>query len=455
MTLDTISPASGRRIIDPTIELVDREEIHRRQWHRLQQMLRWIWATNPFYRDYWRDAGVDLESINSMDDFVQRVPMIEKGDFLRDQQTAPPFGRRLEHALALGERLDVYTTSGTSGQGVEVHAQTNRELAALGEMYRIGFGWAGLNPGDGVLMTLPITMMAGGRVEMHGALSAGMTVYPTGAYNAHEKIDLIRRFRPRALYGSTSYFGHLAAIHDDPSDLGIDVLLTGMEGAGFSYLEGLQDAYGARVSDRFGATQVRGDWMFTCEKGIGTANRPGLLHNLDPFVLLEVIDPETGRQVADGEEGEIVVTSLFHWDTPVVRCRLRDRGVWHDETYCSCGRPLGGLEVCSIGRTDDVKKIKGVNIYPEAVDNLLFSFPEVEEYRVTVTSNDTKADVIRMQVMPKAPLNDGPGFIGELSTRLRDRIGISFAVELCDDLPRSEYKARRWADRRDHSLGRK
>jgi phenylacetate-CoA ligase len=185
--------------------------------------------------------------------------------------------------------------------------------------------------------------------------------------------------------------------------------------------------------------------MFTCEHGIGTAARPGLLHNMDPFIITEVIDVETGLHVADGEFGEMVVTSLYHLDNPVIRCRLRDGGVWHPGSYCSCGRPFGGVEVASVTRTDDVRKIKGINVFPQAVDDLVFSFAEVDEYRVVLTSSESMADIATVRLMLKAPAD---GLVERIGGALRDRIGIQFAVEVVDDIERSEYKVRRWHDER-------
>jgi phenylacetate-CoA ligase len=435
-----------RRIEDPRYELASPEAIRALQLRRLREVLRFTAATNAFYRERWDAAGVDVERIDSLD-ALRAVPMVEKRDFVADQLEHPPFGRRLARAFALGERLEVYTTSGTSGQGVEVHAQTERELASMVAMYRFLFRWAGLSPGDLTLMTLPVTMLGGGRIEWQGATGYGLTVLPAGNVDAHAKLALIDRFRPRALYGSTSYFGHLLAVAEDraPTE-SVEVLLTGLEGAGFSYFAQLERGWNARVSDRFGNTQLRCDHMFTCEHGVGTAERPGLLHNIDPFILLEMIDPETGRHVADGEFGEMVVTSLYHLDNPVVRCRLRDGGIWRPGAYCACGRPFGGIEVASIHRTDDVKKVKGINIYPQAVDDLVFSFAEVDEYRVILSSDERLADVAAVKVMTKTP--PPVGFADELERGLHRRIGIHFAVSLVDHLPRSEYKARRWLDER-------
>jgi phenylacetate-CoA ligase len=434
------------RIENPRLEQASPEAMQGLQLRRLREMLRFTAATNVFYRERWDAAGVDVDRIDSLD-ALRRLPTVEKQDFVADQLAHPPFGRRLERAFALGERLEIYTTSGTSGQGVEVHAQTERELAGMVAMYRYLFRWAGLEAGDLTLQTLPVTMLGGGRIEWQGATGYGLTVLPAGNVDAQAKLALIERFRPRALYGSTSYFGHLLAVADDRAVTdSIDVLLTGLEGAGFSYFAHLARGWGAAVADRFGNTQLRCDHMFTCEHGVGTAERPGLLHNLDPFILLEVLDTETGAPVADGEFGEMVVTSLYHWDNPVIRCRLRDGGVWHPGGYCGCGRPFGGVEVASITRTDDVKKVKGVNVYPQAVDDLVFSFSEVDEYRVVLSSDDRLADVASVQVMTRTAPPDG--FCDAIAHGLHRRIGIHFAVSLVEELPRSEYKARRWQDER-------
>ncbi len=443
---------SDRRIHDARWELAAPDEIRALQLRKLGALVRFVQATNPFFREHWRKGAVDVDrDTASLAAFAAGVPWVEKADFVADQAAHPPYGRRFEHALALGERLDFYTTSGTSGQGTEAHAQTVRELADMERVYAYGFAWAGLSRGDGVALTLPITMLAGGRVEMQGAVGAGMTVYPLGNYDAHRKLELIGQLEPRALYGSTTYFGHLAAVapEDERFD-SVEVLLCGLEGVGLSYFGQLQERFGARAYDRFGCAQMRSDFMFCCEHGVGTPGSPGVLHNVDPYVLLEVVDPETGKHVADGEFGELVVTSLYHLDNPLVRCRLKDGGIYRAPGSCACGRPFGGVEVASISRMDDVKKVKGVNVYPQAVDDLLYSFAEVEEYRVLLRSV-AGADVATVELMTKAPLAEDAreGFTRAVASGLRERVGIGFGVELHEELPRSEYKARRWHDERE------
>ena len=438
------------RYFDPELERASPEAIRVLQLERVKLLLEKTWSVNGFYRDYWRAAGVDLDNIKTLQDFTARIPSVEKRHFVEDQSEQPPYGRRLEHAMSLHEPLIICTTSGTSGQGQEVHAQTVTEFNVTQEVYAYGFSWAGLKRGDTVFLTMPITMTSGGRCEYHGALGFGMTVYPAGNYDVQQKLNLLRRFQPAALLGTTSYFAHLAAVSEEqPPSAGVQTLIAGGEHAGFAWFERLEEAWGARVFDRYGSTQSGNDHAFACEYGIGTRERLGTLHNTDPHHIVEVVDAETGRHVRHGEEGELVITSLYRTDTPAIRIRLRDRAIWHEPGSCRCGRPFSGLEMCSIGRIDDMKKVKGVNIWPQAVDDALFALKEVDEYQVLLTSDPTVADVATVKVMPRDD-HDESELSQRVASSLRDRIGINFVVEMVPPgtLQHSEYKARRWIDER-------
>lgn len=444
-----IEAAGGRRIWDATFELATPDEIRALQLERVTEVLARASRSNPFYQRKWADHGLDISTVTSLEDFAARVPMVEKADFVADQLVEPPYGTRLAHARSLGVPLEFYTTSGTSGQGVELHAQTAEELEGMLELYRYGLRWSGLSPADTVALTLPITMFAGGRAEMQGAVGYGLSVLPIGNYDVERKLAVMEQFRPQGLFGSTSYFAHMASHHPDPASLGVKTLLTGLEGVGFAYLERLQQSWQATAYDRFGCAQARADFLFNCETGVGTVDRPGLLHSIDPLILLEVIDQETGKHVKDGEYGELVVTSLYNLDTPLVRCRIRDGGVYHAPSYCSCGRPFGGIEVGSISRTDDVKKIKGVTVYPQAVDQAVMSIGEVDEYEVVLSSTSDANDVATVILMMKPGVSSEAAITAAeaVATSLHKTVGIHFKTSL-GDVARSEYKVRRWRDER-------
>jgi phenylacetate-CoA ligase len=165
-----------------------------------------------------------------------------------------------------------------------------------------------------------------------------------------------------------------------------------------------------------------------------------------------VIDPKTGKHVKDGELGEIVVTSLIHTDFPLIRHAMGDVGVYREPRYCSCGRPFMGVEIGTVGRLDDMKKVKGINVWPQAVDEALFRHNGVDEYQVIVARDDSQADTITLQVMPKPDVaaDQLSSLCRQIDDALRQRIGIGFQVVAVapGELKHSEYKARRWIDRR-------
>ena len=436
------------------IEFKSRSEVEAMQLHKLKAMLKHVALTNKFYADKWREAGVDVESIGSFADFRAAIPMVEKQDFVNDQQTNPPYGTRISNLKDVGGRTEVYTTSGTSGQGVELHVQSKRELKVMEEIYGYYFSWAGLKPGDITMLTLPITMLAGGRAEYQGGVAYDLSVFPIGNYNADQKIDLIRRFNPKALFGSSSYFAHLATLMGESArTAGVEVLLTGLEGVGHSFYKRLEDQWGAKCAERFGCAQMRTDFMFTDENGVGELGDPGLLYNMEPYVYLEILDTTTGLPVKDGEFGEMVVTSLYHFDNPVIRNRLKDGAIFRTGRSAGSPKNFNGIEISSIARIDDVKKIKGINVYPQAVDDLVFSISEIEQYEVVLTyTNDfTDLATLNVQIKHSAAALNKEELVSRIKKKVKERLGINFDIKLVQSISVSEYKARRWKDLRERN----
>ncbi len=442
---------SELRPFEKDFEFLSRTDLDQLQFEKLKTMLRHVASTNRYYADRWKAAGVDVEQIQCFADFRRLIPMVEKSDFIRDQEDNPPFGTRLGDFEHAAERAEVYTTSGTSGQGVELHVQSKRELAIMERIYGYYFSWAGLSPGDITMLTLPITMLAGGRAEYQGGVAFDLSVFPIGNYNSEQKAELIQRFKPKALFGSTTYFAHLAKLlGDDARKIGVQTLLTGLEGVGLSFFQRLETQWNARCAERFGCAQMRADFLFTDESGVGGPGSPRLLFNIDPYVYLEILDVETGEPVKDGEFGELVVTSLYHFDNPVIRNRLKDGAIFRE------GRSLGGkrnftaIELGSLSRIDDVKKIKGINVYPQAVDDLIFANHEIEQYQVVLTSSETFSDIatLRLQLRSSVPESGTPALGKKLYAEVKERLGIHFNIEFVPHIELSTYKARRWTDLR-------
>lgn len=446
------------RYADPKFETATPKRIRAYQLGKLREVVAEAWRKNAFYRDIWTAHGTKPRSIKSLEQFASEIPICRKVDFIADQASDPPYGKRLAAVRDVRRPHLIFTTSGTSGQGVEIHAQTHRERTKLFPISNYFYRWAGLRRGDKAFLCYPITLLGGGRIEIYGLESYGLTVFPVGNYDVERKLDLMERFKPDVVIATTSYLGHMAAVgakrgraHRPKAIFG------GGEGASFSWFEKQQELWGATFYNHYGTTQSRCDHIYPCERGIGTRSHPGLLHNIEPGFYLEVVDPATGRHVKDGERGELVVTSLVHTEFPFIRHGMGDAAVWHEASYCPCGRPFSGVELGTIERMDDMKKIKGVNVWPQAVDEAVFVHDGVDEYQVVLSRDESAADVATLYVMPKPSIEMErlPNLCEAIAREIRRKLGIGFKVEgvAPGHLRHSEYKARRWVDNRHGSAG--
>ena len=442
-----------RRYLDPAFERADRADILKYQLGKVQKLVERTWRTNTFYRDLWKARCGRRVPIDSLETFQAAIPIGRKADLVADQAADPPYGKRLSSVAQKRRPFVIFNTSGTSGQGVELHATTyaerQRAYAVSAYLYR----WSGLQPGNTIFLCYGVTMLGGGRIELYGLEDYGLTVFPVGSYNVDRKLELIEKYRPDAIICTTSYIGHLSAVGRSKGPLYRPrALYAGGEGASYSWFENQQEIWGAPIFNHYGATQTRVDHMYPCEHGIGTRARPGVMHNIEPGFYVEVIDPATGRHVKDGEQGEIVVTSLIHTDFPLIRHAMGDVAVYRAPRYCPCGRPFAGVEIGSVARLDDMKKIKGINVWPQAVDEALFLHGGVDEYQIVLSRDRAQADVATLHVMPKPEVTADQlsGLCRKIHDELRRRIGIGFEVVDVKpgDLKHSEYKARRWIDNR-------
>jgi phenylacetate-CoA ligase len=216
----------------------------------------------------------------------------------------------------------------------------------------------------------------------------------------------------------------------------------------------MEDFWGCSVAEMFGASQSIPGLMFCCEGGVQHQGRRKMLHALEHRLLFEVIDPETGRHVGSGEEGELVVTTLTRTATPLIRFRMGDKVVYQGHAECDCGRPFAGIQAGTVARYDDMIKIKGQNVWPEAVDAAVFSFREVEEYKATVfiDAEGRETVIVQYEIKPTTAVSDAhrSALPEKLQAHVRQRVGITiqFIEAAHDSLPRYEFKTRRWTDQR-------
>ncbi len=449
-----------RRYLNPRLESLKKEDVKALQFVLLKRQLEHVAASNPFYQELFRSHGVKLDRIRSLRDFQQAVPLIDKKTLMQDQQARPPYGTR----LGIDERDigQVFVTSGTSGLGQENHAMTHQDLEMSSSCFSYQCYWAGLLPGDRVFQTFPVALQSGGVRGRRVMEKFGLNVFQVSIYDTHTKLDYMRRYSPHAFVAAPAYLTRLAAVcvemgmepRRDLPDLKT-ILITG--GAySVDWAQQMKTFWGVSLTEWYGSTQSGTSQCFTCEDGVLHADgRRGLMHNMDHRVLLEVVNPQTLEPVAEGEEGDAIVTSLFRKASPMIRFRTYDKVRYLPAGHCACGRPFDGIESGTVSRYDDMLKLRGVNTWPETIDAAVFSFPEVEEYagRVFVSERGTEEVIVRVELKPslRPATQDACGnLLQAISALLRERTGLRMDVQEAahESLPRFTFKVRRWTDER-------
>lgn len=311
----------------PQPEAPVREDVETREWERVSRLVHYVYDRSPYYRRRLDAAGAQPERLRSLEDFRSAVPLMRKEDVLADQEASPPYGERL--CVPTERLVQVNTTGGTSGRGQEVYGLTASDVAILAETWARGVTAAGLRPGDVVGLTFTMSMAAG-PLWIHEAFRRlDLSVLHLGPYDTRTKLAMMQRFGARAVVATPSYLHTLSETAADlgidvANDLPVDVILTATESYSVGRARRLEATWGARVHEWYGSTQRALAW--TCELGaLVDRERKGLLHHFPELLLYETLDPETGRPVDCGEEGEVVITFLHAEGTPLLRFATGDR----------------------------------------------------------------------------------------------------------------------------------
>lgn len=456
--MTTTQPASG--IFNPSVERLSREGLLGLQARRLRQQVAYLWQNNAFYRRRWQAAGVSPDQIQTVADYVARVPLIRKADLIADQEAQPPFGERLgvpRDALIL-----THITSGTSGKGQEAYGVTNADLHYGGQCWAYGLHWAGVRKGDTTFNLFPFGTFAAGTSFHEGARMLGTNNFSVAVlYDTRTLLERMRRFAARFVIVTPPYLLRLVAqarefghrLPDDFPDL--RAIMVATEPYPIPWALDMQALWGATLHEMYGSTQQLTQLASTCELGAVPNGRRGFLHALEHLTLVEVLDPQTERQVAPGEAGELVISTLGREASPVMRYATGDRVTWLDERHCPCGRPFAGFEAGTISRYDDMLKIKGVNVWPAAVDAVVLARPEVDEYnaRVYIAEAGREEVVVSVEFVPDLPAERQPAILQELERELHYQTGLHMRVDCPPGgVRRFEFKSRRWLDERQQGL---
>jgi phenylacetate-CoA ligase len=457
---------SARPALNPDIlsaEKLARDELEARQWAKFRLRLEQWYATNRFYRRHLDQAGVTPDSISSRDD-LRRIPTITKADLIADQLAEPPFGRRLGVPAEAVARIAM--TGGTSGGEKVVQPLSRADADMCAQHLGITYRWSGLRDTDIAAFNVGFSNHSGGWAFYAGAQVVGRAPYVIGHEGFKERIALMRRFGVNGLFATPSALNGLTVVcHElghSPRELFPDLryILLGAEAYPLEFALRMEDEWGARAHENYGSTESHaGNCASTCHLGAAPDGARGLMHFFESNFLLEVVDRDTGNPVEPGEPGVFVITTLENEASPMLRYDSQDRVVWYPHHACSCGLAFDGIEAGSVGRWDDMIKIKNTNVWPGQIDEIVFAFPDVVEYQGELYIGDRGRDEARIRVAFDGEPARDPTRTDAIASSLRSRLEVRFdVVEVpAADLPRfttAEKKARRWRDLRHEQLAR-
>jgi phenylacetate-CoA ligase len=434
----------------------------RDQDRQLQAQLERVAATNPFYVRRWEDAGVDPAGVTSVE-HLRDLPFTVKDDLLADQADVPPYGLRL--GIDPRQVHEITMTSGTSGKAKEVHAFSKADARRRGELTATGWRWAGLRPGDAAIAHVGANNAASLWCMVRGIRSTGRMPYLVGHASFDERLDLMQRFGVDLMFAMPSALTGLAARCEE---LSIDprrdfpylrAVMTSGESWPVEWVERMEDFWGIRVFEVYGSTQTHAAYGASCcEQGAVVDGQRAHNHLLEWASIYEILDPVTHDPTPPGERGELVITHLDREASPLVRFRTGDIVRWFPAGSCPCGRPLRSLETGTIGRADDMLKIRGQNVWTSSVDTLVLAHPEIDELQVELRMDGRGRDVIDMRLaFGASPPADVEGFLIGLAAELKAATDLRFDLRVVgtSELPHfdsPDRKARRWTDRRHDSL---
>lgn len=364
---------------DPATETLPRAALNALQLHKLQEMMRELWGKNRFYSNKWRAAGLQPEDIRALEDLA-RLPLTTKSELMADQAANGPFGSNLTYPVEAYTRI--HQTSGTTGVPLKV-LDTAESWDWWGRCWAHVLAGSGVTASDRVFLAFAFGPFIGFWAAMEGARKLGAMMIPGGGRDSAQRLELMRDAGATVLCCTPTYALRLAEVGRES---GFDLrsiplqasVHAGEPGANIPATKArIEGAWAAKCFDHAGASEI-GAHSFECEV------QPGGTHLIESEFIAEVIDPASGAAVPPGQRGELVITNLGRWGFPMIRYRTGDL-VEVNLDPCACGRSFMRFEGGILGRADDMVTVRGVNVFPAGVENILRKFPEVDEFRITVS----------------------------------------------------------------------
>lgn len=418
---------------------LDRRDIESSQLEQLRSLVAELIPANKFYTQKLQSAGVGFD-IASMADFSARFPFTTKAEVVADQLANPPHGTNLTYPINRYTRF--HQTSGTTGAPLR-WLDTPESWEAMIESWSEIFRAAEVGAGDRVMFAFSFGPFLGFWLAFESAERLGCLCLPGGGLSSAARLRMMRENQASVLCCTPTYALRLAEVAAEEKietrSLGVQAIIVAGEPGGSipatrAKLEALWP--GARIFDHHGMTEV-GPVTYECPQ------QPGVLHVIESAFFAEVIDPASGKAA---ESGELVLTTLNRTGSPLLRYRTGDlvkRGARSAE--CGCGRNDLALVGGILGRLDDMIIVRGVNVYPTAVEQILRGFSEVEEYRVCVIQKNSMTEM-QVEIEPSSLCRDAATLttrvMAAFETTLALRVPVSAVAP--GTLPRFEMKAKRW-----------
>ncbi|NCC24221.1 MAG: phenylacetate--CoA ligase [Deltaproteobacteria bacterium] len=422
-------------------EAMDRARILELQAVRLKNTV--YQATRaPFYRERLAREGIRIQDVATAED-IRKLPFTTKED-LRAQY---PYGLL---AVPLKHLVRLHASSGTTGSPTVIF-HTAGDLNTWAELVARCMFMVGIRPNDVFQNMSGYGLFTGGLGIHYGAERLGCLTIPAGAGNSKRQIKLLQDFRVTAIHIIPSYALHLGTVFTsldfDPKLLSLRIALIGAEPHTDATRKRIEDIYGLKAFNSYGLSEMNGPGVaFEC----GAQNG---MHLWEDSYLAEIVDPETLEPVPDGQIGELVLTTLTREGMPIIRYRTRDLTRFLPGE-CPCGRQHRRIDRI-LGRADDMFIVKGVNIYPMQIENVLMSMPEVGQNYLIILEKKGFLDQVRVKVEIREEffvedMRVLSALQAKIASRLRDEILITPKVDLVEPntLPSSEGKAVRVDDRR-------
>ena len=429
-------------IWDRQYECMPREQLRELQLQRLQQTLRRVYAQVPCYQNKFRDLGVEPGDIRSLED-LRHLPFTTKEDLRLNY----PYGM---FAVPMREVVRIHSSSGTTGKPTVV-GYTRNDIRVWSNLVARFMTAAGVTADDIVHIAFGYGLFTGAFGLHYGSEEIGASVIPISSGNTDKQLMIMQDYRSTALVCTPSYALTLADRMQQkgiaPEALALKYGLFGGEPWSEEMRREIENRLGLVATDNYGLSEVMGPGVAgecQCQNG---------MHLFEDHFIAEIIDPETGAVLDAGAEGELVLTSITKEAFPIIRYRTRDI-TRLDETPCACGRTLVRMMKTS-GRSDDMLIIKGVNVFPTQIEEVLFQVEGCQPHYQLVIEREGTLDTLEVQVEVNESIffdemKKQRQFVDMLQKRLLSALGVGARVKLVEpsSMPRYEGKASRVIDRR-------